>query len=112
MNLLRRPIARMKDIQSWEQSVLFGVNQSELRENLTKDERKEEQFGFVREGEIAVERIYTVCPRKSERYYLQTLLLHVFGATSFAVMRTVENEVYPTYRKVSLQRNLFSNDEE
>lgn len=42
-------------------------------------------------------RIYTVNVEDSKQYFLQTLLFYVGEADSFKEIRTVEEQVYPTF---------------
>ena len=43
-------------------------------------------------------RIYAVSPREVQKYHLRVLLYHVPGATSFADLRTVDGEVFPSFQ--------------
>jgi hypothetical protein len=43
-------------------------------------------------------RMYMVCPREGERYYLRLLLCHVPGATTFNDLRTHDGELHPTFK--------------
>lgn len=67
----------------------------------------EQQYKFTKNSEDVVDRIYTVGPRKSKRYYLLILLLHFSGATSFQDMPKFEGNIYPTYRETFVRCGLF-----
>ena len=56
--------------------------------------------------------MYNISPRDGERYFLQTLLLHKFGGTSFADMRLHESIHHPTYRDTYCAMGLLSDDAE
>ena len=49
-------------------------------------------------------------PAEGERYYLQVLLNHVRGATSFQHLRTVDGVVHPSFREVAEKRGLIEED--
>ncbi len=50
-------------------------------------------------GETIIVGMYTVSPRKGERYFLRLRCLHVTGAKSFVDMRTVDGEVCSSFRQ-------------
>ena len=56
--------------------------------------------------------MYTVSPRKRERYYLRLLLLHVTEAKSFADVRTVDGEVCGSFAEACSRRGLLADDAE
>ena len=45
-------------------------------------------------------RIYFVPANDSEQFYLRVLLTHVRGATSFNFLKTVNNNLYSTYKRI------------
>uniref|UniRef100_A0A6P7GLY1 Uncharacterized protein LOC114344013 n=1 Tax=Diabrotica virgifera virgifera TaxID=50390 RepID=A0A6P7GLY1_DIAVI len=58
---------------------------------------------------IIISRMYTVSPKEVERMYLQILVLHVAGATSFITLKTVDGVLCGTFQEwllmaVSVQR--------
>lgn len=57
-------------------------------------------------------RMYFVDPKKRELFYLHMLLLYVKGATSYEDIRTVNNNVYPTFYDAALARQLIKTDDE
>lgn len=57
-----------------------------------------------------VGRIVSAHPAEGERYYLQVLLNHVTGATSFEDLRTVNGQVMPTFREAAEKRGLIEAD--
>jgi ATP-dependent DNA helicase PIF1 len=57
-----------------------------------------------------ISRMYTAHPNDVERYSLRILLTNVKGATSFEDMRTVDSQVYPTYKQAAIARGLISDD--
>lgn len=80
-----------------------------------------ELFSFNRQSRVwtwrtrqfrTIGRIYTVSPRDQERFYLRILLLNVPGPTSYEDLRTVDGQVYDTFREACLARGLTENDEE
>lgn len=91
---------------------MFWLKQRELPKNFTEEEQQEEYYHFTCEEENVVGRMYTVGPRKSERFYILTLLLHVSCETSFADVKTVVGEVYSTYPEACLRLGLMSGDAE
>lgn len=54
--------------------------------------------------------MYSVSPSDSERYHLRLLLLHVVGATSFELMKTFNNVIYPTFKAAATARGLILDD--
>jgi hypothetical protein len=61
---------------------------------------------------VAVRRLYFVNPAMGERYFLQTLLTVVKGATSFEDLRTVNGRVYQTFKVIAIARGLYDFDDE
>ena len=57
-------------------------------------------------------RLYFVAPRAGEKYYLQVLLHHVRGATSWDDIRTVNSHVYSTMKEACVARGLLQDDRE
>jgi hypothetical protein len=57
-----------------------------------------------------IRRVVCANPAKGERYYLRLLLNHVAGATSFTDLRTVSNELLPTFREAAERRGLIEAD--
>ena len=49
-------------------------------------------------------------PAEGERYYLQVLLNHVTGATSFDDLKTVNGEILPTFREAGERRGFIEGD--
>ncbi|XP_024984081.1 uncharacterized protein LOC112520008 [Cynara cardunculus var. scolymus] len=50
-------------------------------------------------------------PTEGERYYLRLLLSHISGPTSFKDLFTVNDILYPTFRKAALERGLIETDD-
>lgn len=90
----------------------FSMNQSKLTADLTEEQRKKEHFDFKLVGEVFVRRIHADIPTEDEHCFLWTLVLHVLGETSFADVKKVESEFYPTYCEACLRRGLLSDDAE
>ena len=55
-------------------------------------------------------RIYFVPANDSEQFYLRVLLTHVRGATSFNFLKTVNNNLYSTYKEACIENGLLVND--
>ena len=55
-------------------------------------------------------RLYNVSPRDVERYHLRILLRHIKGPTSFEYLRTVNNEVLPSFKEACISLGLVEND--
>ena len=55
-------------------------------------------------------RMYTVSVRQRELYYLRLLLLHVRGAISFEDLKTVDGQLYNTFKEAAVARNLLADD--
>jgi hypothetical protein len=53
-------------------------------------------------------RLYKVSVKQVERYCLRILLINVKGATSFEHLRTVDDNVYPTFKAVAIAFNFAS----
>ena len=56
--------------------------------------------------------MYSVNPKEGERFYLRLLLLHVPGATSFASLKIVNDEIYETFREACIARGILEGDDE
>ena len=61
--------------------------------------------------EDLVVRSYTVTPRETERFFLNTILRHRPGATSFEDLRTVNGVTYSTYQQTASKLGLLADDE-
>ncbi|KAG6649191.1 hypothetical protein CIPAW_07G195500 [Carya illinoinensis] len=72
----------------------------DLNNNLDSEEKKKTVIG----------RIVTANPFEGERYYLQMLLNHIRGATSFEKLRTVNGVVLPMYREAATSHGLLNKD--
>ncbi|XP_011859489.1 PREDICTED: ATP-dependent DNA helicase RRM3-like [Vollenhovia emeryi] len=57
-------------------------------------------------------RMYSVSPSQIELFHLRVLLLHVKGATNFQKLRTVNNEIHPTFVAACLALGLIEDDDE
>jgi hypothetical protein len=51
-----------------------------------------------------------VQPTEGERYFLQILLTHVSGATSFDSLKTVNGQTCRTFKEACIQLGLFQDD--
>lgn len=56
-------------------------------------------------------RIYAVHPNNAECFYLRLLLINVRGPTSFQHIRTVNDEIYATFREACNALELLENDQ-
>ena len=65
-----------------------------------------------RNGANILPRMYSVSPSAGERFFLRLLLLHVPGALSFEHLRTVNHEVFPTFKEACLAKGLLTDDTE
>ncbi|XP_014670443.1 PREDICTED: uncharacterized protein LOC106811370 [Priapulus caudatus] len=63
-------------------------------------------------GDKILPRIYSVSPKDTEKYCLRILLHHVTGATSFEHLRTIDDQVLPTFKEACIQRHLLTDDKE
>ena len=54
--------------------------------------------------------MYTAAPNQGERFYLRLLLLHVPCATSFENLRTVNGEMFDTFKAAALALELLEDD--
>lgn len=61
---------------------------------------------------FSIGRIMNVPPRKGEDYYLRLLLNIQKGCTSYEDIRTVNNEVYPTFKDACYILGLLDDDKE
>ena len=52
-------------------------------------------------------RVYSVSPKHEETFSLRLLLVSVPGPTSFTDLRTVNGNVYNTFKSAAIARNLF-----
>ena len=62
--------------------------------------------------EKIISRMYSVSAADSERFFLRILLLHVNGATSFQMLRTVNGAVSDTFKEACRQHHLLADDTE
>jgi len=62
------------------------------------------------DGVKVIGRIVSAHPGEGERYYLQVLLNHVKGATSYQNLRTVNGEILPSFREAAERRGLMEAD--
>ena len=60
-----------------------------------------------RKKDTSVSRMVFVSPNEGERYYLRMLLTHVSGATSFSVLRTINNIQYQTFKVACIAYDLL-----
>ena len=60
----------------------------------------------------AIERLYMVQPFEGERYYLQTLLTHVKGATSFDDLKSINGHSCRSFKEVCIYLDLLQDDAE
>ncbi|GFU99553.1 ATP-dependent DNA helicase PIF1 [Trichonephila clavipes] len=58
----------------------------------------------------ALGRLYTVHPNNTECFYLRLLLINIRGPISFQDLRTVNGQLYATYRQACQGLNLLEND--
>ena len=59
-----------------------------------------------------VGRVYSVHPNQEDIFYLRILLHTRVGATSFRSLRTVDEQIFPTFREACASLNLLADDEE
>ncbi|KAG2210181.1 hypothetical protein INT45_004502 [Circinella minor] len=57
-------------------------------------------------------RMYAVSPSQVEKYHLRLLLYHVPGVTSFNELKTVENELMPSFQAAARRRGLLTGQQE
>src|SRR6266540_6398681 len=60
----------------------------------------------------AIRRLYMVQPSEGERYYLQTLLTHVKGATSFDDLKSVNRHSCRSFKEACIYLGLLQDDAE
>ncbi|XP_022025052.1 uncharacterized protein LOC110925406 [Helianthus annuus] len=72
---------------------------------LRKWQRRKNPFG-------AVGRIHYVPPSLGDCYFLRILLNHVKGPTSFADIKTVDGQLYDTFKDACFARGLLDDDKE
>lgn len=60
-----------------------------------------EYTGIYESGTLG--RVYTVHPKDAECYYLRLLLHTIKGPTSFDALKSINNEICPTYREACLK---------
>jgi hypothetical protein len=65
-----------------------------------------------RRNQNIISRMYTVSPRYVEKFHLRMLLLHVPGAKNFEELRTVEDDIVPTFKEACIRLGLLENDQE
>jgi hypothetical protein len=65
-----------------------------------------------RKRRLCIGRIYGVSPTAGELFYLRLLLFTVAGTSSFGDLRTVNGDVYSTYRDACAARGLLDDDNE
>lgn len=67
--------------KSYKQKSKFWLMQSEPPMYLADKDMQEEHYELTRKGKHYFGQIYSFCPREEECFYLQTLQLHLSGAT-------------------------------
>ena len=65
-----------------------------------------------RGGEKVISQMYFVNPKDEERFYLRALLNFVKGAKGFEDVRTIEGNVYSTYKEAAAFMGLVDDDDE
>ncbi len=75
---------------------------------------KAKRMWTPRQKGFAIGRMYYVSPKAndSERFYLRLLLTAVKGATSFEALRTVNNQLKPTFKEACIALGLLTDDNE
>ena len=58
----------------------------------------------------ALGRVYTISPCQGECFYLRLLLHNVKGPQSFAALRTVDGDLYSSFREACLKLRLLEGD--
>ncbi|XP_073152408.1 uncharacterized protein [Henckelia pumila] len=58
-----------------------------------------------------VGRVYVVSPSEGERFYLRILLNHVRGPISFEELKTVNGNIYRTFKEAAQMRGLLQHDD-
>jgi hypothetical protein len=64
-----------------------------------------------RQDKVSIGRLYTSNPTQIELFSLRSLLLNVTSPKSFEDIKTVNGEVYPTFRAAAIALGLFEDDE-
>ena len=85
---------------------------SEFPKHFTWEATKKIWKPRVRGESDCIGRIYFVQPGEGERYFLRMLLNIIKGATSFEDLRTVNNDLYPTFKEACLKLGLLEDDNE
>ncbi|XP_058790182.1 uncharacterized protein LOC131663668 [Phymastichus coffea] len=57
-------------------------------------------------------RMFSVSPMQIELFHLRLLLLHVKGATNYNDLKTVDNELHPTFTSACLALGIIEDDDE
>ena len=60
----------------------------------------------------ALGHMYMVHPNAGDKFYLRLLLTSVQGATSFEDLKTVDGELYSTFKEACLHHGLLEDDDE
>ncbi|KAG2562413.1 hypothetical protein PVAP13_8KG259500 [Panicum virgatum] len=71
---------------------------------------KSKKVWFTRKRSYQIGRLVYAYPSEGERFYLQVLLNHVRGPTSFISIRTVRGVVSPTFRECCEKLGLIETD--
>ncbi|XP_012841489.1 PREDICTED: uncharacterized protein LOC105961772 [Erythranthe guttata] len=114
-NVLNRPSAKQTMFLAW-----FQANKMYPEARDIKYANFPQQFVYhedslrwePRKKGFAIGRIRSVPPGKGEDYYLRLLLNIQKGCTSFEDIRTVNNNIYPTFRDACYVLGLLDDDKE
>ncbi|XP_035837189.1 uncharacterized protein LOC110944815 [Helianthus annuus] len=103
------PVMRLPFHLEGQQNVVFGA-EDDIQEVL--DKPSIEYGNHVKESCYQIGRIHSVSPAVGEPYFLRILLNKVKGPKSFEDIRTVDGQVFPTFRDACYAMGLLDDDME
>lgn len=97
---------------TWNKKDKEWVPRSQNKLNKNRPNSHRTQFDKEHKNyEDIVVRTYSISPKETERFFLNIILRNKPGAESFADLRTVDEVIYPSYRRAASKMGLLDDDQ-